>query len=383
MSGHRSPPGGTSWSDSSGRRSEAPSWCCALPTACLLPVTCLLFFLLARRWVPVLVALGLALAGTLTGDFISYSLQLSEYIIDAAAVIVVVLLHDIADGTVERRTIYLAYAGMAVACLFSTPAIFVLGPLLLLDVFRQFQRHDLGARTIAAAVAGSVAVAHILFFVMPQNSVSKRSYWDGQFVPHTGVGPLIAFVWDGLRGFVTSGFTDSYGPHSSVLTIPHVGGIDGILSALWVVLLCLAVVALACSSRDAPCRGRGRIPALTLVASFVRSWPFGFARTNLWLEPLLVLMAGIGAVEVARWLTVIPLGREHGRWRFDRSARFARAPMVAVVTVGTTALVLALLFDGVVYAQLHGSQNHDQYGVGERSAVATGTGRPAVAMHWW
>ena len=67
------------------------------PTAFLLPVTCLLFFLLARRWVPVPVALGLALAGTLTGDLISYSLQLSEYIIDAAAVIGVVLLHDIAD----------------------------------------------------------------------------------------------------------------------------------------------------------------------------------------------------------------------------------------------------------------------------------------------
>jgi hypothetical protein len=77
------------------------------PTALLLPVTCLLLFLLARRWVPLPVALGLALAGTLTGDLISYSLQLSEYIIDAAAVIGVVLLHDIADGAVERRTIYL------------------------------------------------------------------------------------------------------------------------------------------------------------------------------------------------------------------------------------------------------------------------------------
>ena len=44
---------------------------------------------------------------------------------------------------------------------------------------------------------------------------------------------------------------------------------------------------------------------------------------------------------------------------------------MAVVTVGTTALALALLFDGVVYAQLRGNQSHDQYGVGERTAVAT------------
>lgn len=339
------------------------------PTACLLPVTCLLFFLLARRWVPVPVALGLALAGTLTGDLISYSLQLSEYIIDAAAVIGVVLLHDIADETVDRRTIYLAYGGMAVACVFSTPAIFVTGPLLLLDVFRQFRRHDLGARTIAAAVAGSVALAHILFFVMPQNTVSKRPYWDGQFAPHNGVGPLIAFVWDGLRGFVTESFTDSYQPHSSVVTIPNVGGI---LSALWVVLLCLAVVALARSSRGrALLVAVGGSLALTLVASFVRSWPFGFARTNLWVEPLLVLMAGIGAVETARWLAVIPWGGRHGRWPFARSSRIARAPMAAVVTVGTTALALALLYDGVVYAQLHGNQSHHQYGVEERTAVAT------------
>ena len=339
------------------------------PTACLLPVTCLLFFLLARRWVPVPVALGLALAGTLTGDLISYSLQLSEYIIDAAAVIGVVLLHDIADGTVDRRTVYLAYGGMAVACVFSTPAIFVTGPLLLLDVFRQFRRHDLGARTIAAVVAGSVALAHILFFVMPQNAVSKRPFWDGQFAPRTGVGPLIAFVWDGLRGFVTGSFTDLYQPHSSVVSIPNVGGI---LSALWVVLLCLAVVALARSSRGrALLVAVGGSLALTLVASFVRSWPFGFARTNLWVEPLLVLMAGIGAVEAARWLAGIRLGGRDGRWPFNRSARIARTAMVAVVAVGTTALALALLFDVVVYAQLHGNQPHQQYGVEERTAVAT------------
>ena len=339
------------------------------PTAFLLPVTCLLLFLLARRWVPLPVALGLALAGTLTGDLISYSLQLSEYIIDAAAVIGVVLLHDIADGAVEKRTVYVAYGGMAVACLFSTPTIFVLGPLLLLDVFRQFRRHDWGGRTVAAVMAGSVALAHIVIFVVPQNATSKRQYWDGQFAPHTGFGPLIAFVWDGLRGFVTSGFTDSYEPQSSVLSSSHVGGI---LDALWVVLLGLAVVALARSSRGrALLIAVGGSLALTLVASLVRSWPFGFARTNLWVEPLLVLMAGIGAVETARWLAVVPWGGRHGRWQFDPSARIPRGPVVAAVTVGTIALALALLFDGVAYAQLHGSQSHDQYGVEVRTAVAT------------
>ena len=153
------------------------------------------------------------------------------------------------------------------------------------------------------------------------------------------------------------------------MTIPNVGGI---LSALWVVLLCLAVVALARSSRGrALLVAVGGSLALTLVASFVRSWPFGFARTNLWVEPLLVLMAGIGAVETARWLAVIPWGGRHGRWPFARSSRIARAPMAAVVTVGTTALALALLYDGVVYAQLHGNQSHHQYGVEERTAVAT------------
>ena len=154
---------------------------------------------------------------------------------------------------------------------------------------------------MAAVMAASVALAHIVIFVRPQNAVSKRVYWDGQFAPRTGVGPLIAFVWDGLRGFVTSGFTDSYEPQPSVLTSSHVGGI---LDALWVVLLCLAVVALA---RPRPGGGRCWFsPSAGLLAltrrdfATVRSRPCGLARTDLWLGPFLVLTAGIGAVETAR-----------------------------------------------------------------------------------
>ena len=74
-----------------------------------------------------------ALVAGLTGTLFVYAVQLSEYEIDAAAVVGMVLLHEVAgdmDGSDWRRSwIYFLYGGIVLACTFSTPAIFIAAPI--------------------------------------------------------------------------------------------------------------------------------------------------------------------------------------------------------------------------------------------------------------
>ena len=112
-----------------------------IPVTVFLPITCVLLLLLARRWMSLVPAVIVALVGGLTGTLVSFAVQLSEYQIDAAAVVAILLLYEVAASREKSRwgdvPMWLAYGGIALACVFSTPAIFVAGPVLLLDVFRQ------------------------------------------------------------------------------------------------------------------------------------------------------------------------------------------------------------------------------------------------------
>ena len=91
-----------------------------LPTAVFLPVCGVLFLLLARRWMPLIPAVLVSLIGTFTGCLIGYAIQLSEYQIDAAAVVAILLLHEVAwegdDPGWHSPRVLLAYAGITAAC---------------------------------------------------------------------------------------------------------------------------------------------------------------------------------------------------------------------------------------------------------------------------
>ena len=261
----------------------------------------MLLLLLARRWMPTWAAVVVALVGTMTGSLVSYAMQLSEYQIDAAAVVAVVLLHEMV-WDVERPTwrsarVYLAYAGIAVACVFSTPAVFIAGPLLLLDAGRAAVRRQIVPQTVGAVAAGVLILAHLILFVLPQSYLRTSPFWDSQFIPHHGIGNQLSFIGDGLRGFVTGPFTSSF-----QVTLPGLilsPGWSWVVSLLFGLALCLGVVEAARSSAgpDDALRHR-RSVILTLIASYLRYWPFGFVRTNFYLIPLLILLAGIGAAAV-------------------------------------------------------------------------------------
>ena len=342
-----------------------------IPTAVFLPITCVLLLLLARRWMSLPAAVVVALVGGLTGTLVKFAVQLSEYQIDAAAVIAVLLFHEVAAARKRSHwgdvRMWLAYAGIALACLFSTPAIFVAGPVLLLDVVRQARERSLGARTVGAVSAGAIALAHVELFVRPQNALTRSDYWDPNFLPHHGVGSQIAFVWDGLWGFVTGTLMGANDP-----TLPELLNLRWTwpLSVLFLLLLCAGIVT-AASSRS----GRtllvaiGGSLALTLIASSVRYWPFGFVRTNFYLVPLLILVAGIGAARVLRFLLA---GLRASGDRVPRSDRSAARWAVAVVAI--TAVVagvgLAATYEVGAYAQIRDSASVSAYGATIDKAVA-------------
>ncbi len=270
-----------------------------LPTSFFLPLGCLLLFLLARRWMPLSAAVVVSLVGCLTGDYLAYSVQVSEYTVDMAAVLGILFLHELAGDFASRRArCYLAYAGIGLACLFSSAAVFIAGPLLLFDVYRDVKRGTRGPQFIGAIGAGAVALAHLGIFVMRQGGLTESSYWDGQFLPHRGVARQLSFLWNGAYGFVAHPFTDSSNPRLSSFSG---AGSASVVAVIWIVLLCLGV-STAIRSRD----GRSLLVALVgsfslcAVASYFRHWPYGFVRTNLYEVPILVLLAGIGATGTIR-----------------------------------------------------------------------------------
>ena len=343
-----------------------------MTTAIFLPLTCVLLMLLARRWMPLAAAVVVAIVGGLTGTLVLYAVQLSEYQIDAAAVVAILLLHEIAAEQDQEDwrsvRIYLSYAGIALACIFSTPAIFVAAPVLLMDAIRAAKTRSFGPRLLSAAGAGAIALLHLKFFVVPQNALTKSNFWDPQFVPHHGVGTQLAFVWDGLRGFVTGTFTGSDMPYLPELLSPRWSWIP---SLAFGVLLC---VGLAVAARTE--KGRTLLAAiggsigLTLIASYLRYWPFGFVRTNFYLLPLLILLAGIGAVSATRFL----LKRSESLRR--RAATGSPRTVVTVAFVVLLALVatgvgLAATYEVGSYEQLRDSGSPNGYGYAIGAAVAS------------
>ena len=343
-----------------------------MTTALFLPLTCVLLLLLARRWMPLAAAVVVGVVGGLTGTLVIFAVQLSEYQIDAAAVVAILLLHDIAaeqdQGDWRSVRIYLPYAGIALACIFSTPAVFVAAPVLLLDAIRAARARSIGPRLVSAAGAGAIALLHLELFVVPQNALTKSNFWDPQFLPHHGVGTQVAFVWDGLRGFVTGTFTGSDMPYLPELLSPRWSWIP---SVAFGVLLCIGIAVAARSER-----GRTLLAAiggsigLTLIASYLRYWPFGFVRTNFYLVPLLILLAGIGAVSATSFLL-----KRIGVLR-QRAVTGSARTVVAVALVVLLALVmtgvgLAATYEVGSYEQLRDSGSPNGYGYAIGAAVVS------------
>jgi hypothetical protein len=104
-----------------------------------------------------------------------------------------------------------------------------------------------------------------------------------------------------------------------------------------------------------------------VIASYIRYWPFGFVRTNYYLVPLLILLAGIGADGATKSLSKNLRERGASTAVGRNITVVTTAAFVAVVLI---AVGLAATYEIGTYTQVRESATHDAYGVNIGSAVA-------------
>ena len=307
-----------------------------IPEFVSLPLLAAATFLLARRYLPTAgAAVAAGLVG-LSGTLLDLALQLKPYTIEALTAVVAVAIWaaspgpnrdpDPSDDRARRRTRRRGSYASAALSLFSVPMVFVLVPLTAVDMLLAALRPDPAdpadpaggpARDRRAAArralrAGldlapglAVCVVHTLVFVARQSGQRNGSFWDGQFPVGLGVWGTARFTvtqtWR-FAGAVPTG-VDRIDPN---LVHPPT---DGRWVSAWIiaplVVACWLAAARVCA-RDRAGLGLlavvGGGAACAFVASLRRFWPFGAARTNTFVVPLLVILAVIGALALGRAL---------------------------------------------------------------------------------
>lgn len=274
-----------------------------LVTLPLLPVGT---YLLGRRFTTVPAALVAAVLVTLGGKVLDLAMQVKPYSIEAICTVAMVGLWVSAPplvGPARRWVGRRAVAGLL--SLFSVPAVFLLVPLAASDVL--LSRGALRERVRAGLGAGPplvISAVHSLVFVRRQSFQRDESnFWDDFFLAGRGVGSALRFVWDQL---VTMAGSAPPGVDRVDVNLVR-AGTDGSAVETWLlapaVAVCFAAgVVVLWRRRDGRVLLTGLLGAelLTLAASAFRFWPFGAARPNTFLLPLLALVPAIGLAALAR-----------------------------------------------------------------------------------
>ena len=317
------------------------------PMFAALPLLGVASYLLARRWLGPMVSFCVAALLMANGWIVNYALQLKSYSYEGMFAVVAVAVYVLAQRTSWRRAELIGlYAALGLTCVFSLPNMLVVGPLLVLDVVRTVRGRDQAAwRVAGAAVAAVIALVHYVAFVAPQAGVAGTGFFTANYAPH-GLAAFTRFAAAGFGSYVPSmAIGVAGGAANAAPSYPPPPAADYLLIAVLVILLAAGVVA---ALRDAA--GRALVTAaggavlLELAASAVGRWPFGLIRVNIFVLPLLYILAAIGAVWLARALV--------GARRPDRtrpvSVQWWRAVALAVAAA---AFIVAAAGAGVATAK--------------------------------
>ena len=271
------------------------------PMFLVLPLLGVATYGLARRWLGI--GVSFCAAGLLLVNLwiVNYGLQLKSYPYEGLLTIAAVALYLLVQRTSGRPAALLGLsAALGLTCVFSLPNLFVVGPLLALDLVRVVRaRHQVVLRIAGDALAGAIALAHYLLFVAPQGGVAGTNYFLTQYAPHQPAA-FVRFAVRGLESYFPSMITGVAGATNATpsYVLPPVA--HHLLALALVVLVAAGVVAAA---RDEA--GRALVVAvggallLELLASALRVWPFGLIRQNIFVLPLLYVLGGIGCVSLA------------------------------------------------------------------------------------
>src|SRR5258708_1713396 len=301
-----------------------------------LPLLGVAAYLLARRWLGIGVSFCTAAALLANLWIINYALQLKPYSYEALLAVAAVALYLRMQRTTRHPAQLLGLSALlGLTCVFSLPNLFVVGPLLALDLVQAIRaRREAALRTAAAGLAGAIALAHYLAFVRPQAGLAGTTYFASNLAPH-GLGALARFTIHGLKSYVPTmvtgiagGATNRATPSYALPPVAH-----HLLAAALAVLLAAGVVAAA---KDAAARAlvvaAGGALLLELLASALPRWPVGLLRVNIFVLPLLYVLGAIGAVWLASML--------RGPRRSD-DGRYVPVALWRAIGLGGGAIVLA------------------------------------------
>jgi hypothetical protein len=212
------------------------------------------------------------------------------------------------------------YTGIGLLSVLATSVVFVIVPLLALDLAgsaRQWRsRPALVRGLLPGVIALGLALAHLHWFVMRQSTQLGATYWRTQFVPRGSVGQAWHFASTQLAGWIPEVVT---GP---LRQSPAIGWLLGLA------LLAGTAIAVVVERRllVLPVTLCGAL-ALQYVAAARWQWPFGFVRVNLFLVPLVYLLAAAG---IARSLALLGRFARAQLGGAGRAAEGAEGPEAAV-----------------------------------------------------
>jgi len=274
-------------------------WALRLPSVLALlgvgPAT----YLLGRWWLPRPAATTAGVLVAVNGGLLVYGLELKSYLVEAA--LTPLLLHtwlSAGRARARRQAVWPAYLGLGGLCVVSLPAVFLLAPLLLLDALRLWP-----------GVAAVVALVHLVAFVQRQTFLSGDPGWETSYV--RGPGDLARTVASYASGFPTLGLArpddnpTSPFQGSALLDQPP-PALSIVVGLLVGALLVIGLVRARGAAREVTLALGGAL-LLVEVAAAAHAWPAGAVRVNLFVVPLLVLVAVTGAVSLPEVRAAVPV----------------------------------------------------------------------------
>lgn len=323
------------------------------PMFAVFPLLGVATHVLARRWLGPAASFCVAALLLVNLWIVNYGLQFKSYSYEALfAVATLGLYLAIQRATWSRARLVGLYIALGLTCVFSLPNLFIMFPLLVLDLVRALRQRS-ALRIAGEAVAGAIALAHYALFVRPQSGVASTGFFQVNYPPH-GLSAFPRFVVQGFGSYFPSLITGVVGATNYLPTYHLPVAAHALLAVALVALLAAGVVAAA---RDAA--GRALLAAvggallLELIGSILHRWPFGLMRANIFVVPLLYILGGMGAVWLARALR----GLRPAGGGLPAALTWWRA---AGIAAGVVALIGAGAAGGVATAQGFAESNHLQ-----------------------
>jgi hypothetical protein len=291
-----------------------------LPQIITLIALSLFTYALGRWWLSRPAAAIVAGLLTVNGGLLVYGMQLKSYLPEATCTVVTMQLWLCARRHADSGTSpWRAYLGMMACTVTAITSLFILLPLLAVDILDAvrawWSRHGhsprpwrpAATRLIGSVLTCATGCVHLVLFVLPQSYLTTNPYWRNFFITRSNAATqLRTALWELPRNTFTAAMTRPDGQFGSpftgspLLTDPdhrlHVCVIAG-------AILCWAI-GTSVAVRDRA--GRALLTTLSgavlliALAAARKQWPIGFVRANLFILPLLYLVAGIGASALVR-----------------------------------------------------------------------------------